>query len=341
MGKGLFALDRAQTVLLGLGGLASLLGCQSDPVRPKPSLEATRAHFANEPVAGAPSAGAEPAASETKAASPSSEEDNALIARAAGQAIYLQDLVQAWLFRDSSQAREVLDRLVLDKLVQAEALRFGVRLDPGLVAEDWAATLGDFDAQVAQSDPGATRESFIQSRLGLDPESYLAAMANRRRLDLLAARCVRAFALESDAIEARLIVAPDRKTADLVEAGLASGKSFAELAKQYSSDPSAEQGGWIPPIVRSMAPIARLAFATPIGEVGGPLKEEGRFLFLQADAFREGAGGAWSRLGPLVEQSLATRGIEDLEFVQWQAMALARYEVDTRPLLHMLSRPAK
>ncbi|MFT5199075.1 MAG: hypothetical protein ACI87O_001738, partial [Planctomycetota bacterium] len=37
--------------------------------------------------------------------------------------------------------------------------------------------------------------------------------------------------------------------------------------------------------------------------------------------------------------SLPTQPIEDLEFLQWQAMVSARYEVDTRPLLRWVGEP--
>jgi hypothetical protein len=164
-------------------------------------------------------------------------------------------------------------------------------------------------------------------------------MEARRVLDLLAERCVRAFTLESEAVRAQMIVVPTRAEADRVEAGLAMGRSFDELARDLSQDPSSEEGGRIPPIVRSQAAISRLAFATPIGQVGGPLVEEGRHIYLNVQAVTPGEPGPWAELGPKVEASLERLPIEDLEFLQWQAMVSARYEVDTTPLLRWVGEP--
>lgn len=327
----------ALALLYGLLGW-SFVACQSNPKRPQPSDEQVRAHL----EASTPQDSVEidldgplPVDSQPQNL-PRPNANHTVVATAAGQSIHAADLVGAWMFRDSQGVRELLDRLVLDRLATAEAARLGVRLDGAMVSKDWKSTLAEFEAEVQRADPDRTRDQFIRERLGMDPDVYLHSMANRRRLDLLAARCVRAFSLESENIEARLLVAPDRQTADRVEAGLAQGRSFEALAREHSIDPSAEEGGRIPPVVRSRASIARLVFATPLGEVGGPLQERGRFLYVLPERHHPGQSGPWSQLGPKVEASLAERPIEDLEFVQWQAMALERYEVDTRPLLRFL-----
>ncbi|MEZ6005017.1 MAG: peptidylprolyl isomerase [Planctomycetota bacterium] len=306
--------------------------CQSDPkVRAKPTLEETR-RVLSEDNSPPPHAGTIPAAARPKG----SGDGGDLLAKVAGQELRAQDVLAAWAFRDSESLRDLFDRLVLDRLVQAEATRLGVQLLPELLEADWRETLAYFDERVAEAQPGMARGAFIQTRLGLDPEAYLTSMRERRRIDLTAARCVRAYSLENDAVLARLIVAPDRQVADRVEAGLAQGKSFEDLAREFSVDPSAELGGRIAPVIRSRAAMSRLAFATAVGEVGGPIQEGQRFLFLYAEALRPGVGGRWKDLAEPVEASLAEQPIEDLEFLQWQAMALARYEVDTSGMNRIL-----
>ncbi|MCA9000463.1 MAG: peptidylprolyl isomerase [Planctomycetes bacterium] len=265
--------------------------------------------------------------------------DDPVIATVAGQKLTAQDLLSSWMFRDSAGVRALVDRLVLDALVRAEASRLGMSLPADLLKQEWDALLEDFRAEVEKSQPGIDPDEFIQRRLGLDPDRYRQRMEARRAMDLLAERCVRAFTLESESAVTLMIVVPSRIEADRVEAGLAMGRDFGELARELSQDPSGEFGGQIPPIVRSQAAISRLAFATPIGQVGGPLVEEGRHIYLMVQSVNPGQPGPWSELGPLVESSLESQPIEDLEFLQWQAMVSARYEVDTTPLLRWVGEP--
>ncbi len=270
---------------------------------------------------------------------PPSAPDRQVVATVAGQEIMVQDLLSTWMFRDSSQVRGLLDRLVLDALVRAEASRLGLRLAEDMVTLELTTLLREFEKEAKKSAPDLTTDQFIERRLGLDAKRYRSRMEARRVLDLLAQRCVRAFTLESESVQARMLVVGSRADADKLEAGLAMGRSFGELAKAFSLDPSGEDGGRIPPIVRSQAAISRLAFATAIGEVGGPLVENGKHIYLAVEAVNGGQAGPWSELGPTVEASLEIKPIEDLEFLQWQAMVSARYEVDTSPLLRWVGEP--
>ncbi|MBL4771408.1 MAG: hypothetical protein JKY61_09765 [Planctomycetes bacterium] len=310
-------------------------------------MEETRAIYADKDYAARPNGAATP---EPGAGSPAgwqetiqpaggSKAESAVVATVAGQDITAQDLVSSWMFRDSAAVRGLVDRLVLDGLVRAEASRLGLRLPSEVISREWSKLLGEFEQEVRKAAPGLSMDQFIQSRLGLDPERYRQSMEARRVLDLLAERCVRAFTLESETVQARMIVVPSRSEADRVEAGLAMGRPFGELARTLSQDPSSEQDGEIPPIVRSSAAISRLAFATPIGQVGGPLVENGRHIYLQVQAVEAGQPGSWAELGPKVEASLQALPIEDLEFLQWQAMVSSRYEVDTMPLMRWVGEP--
>ncbi|MDF1836506.1 MAG: peptidylprolyl isomerase [Planctomycetota bacterium] len=321
------------------------VACAGAPKQERPSLEETRAVYQDKARGPEPENHSEPEPAtwqETleESAAPATLPSGSTVATVAGQEITAQDLLASWMFRDSTAVRGLLDRLVLDGLVRAEASRLGLRLPPELVAREWNQLVADYEQEVQKSAPGLTMDRFIESRLGMDPARYRQRMEARSVLDLLAERCVRAFTLESESVRAKMIVVPTRAEADRVEAGLTMGREFGDLATQFSQDPSAQDGGAIPPIVRSQAAISRLAFATPIGEVGGPLVENGRHIYLQVEAVVPGKPGPWSDLGPRVEASLQSLPIEDLEFLQWQAMVSARYEVDTSALLRMVGEPA-
>jgi len=337
-------------MLRGLLCATSVLwvACAGPAKQERPSLDETRAIYQDKAKAAVPVVDAA-TKSATKSATwqetleestlPTDSTAAPVVARVAGQDITAQDLLSSWMFRDSTAVRGLLDRLVLDGLVRAEASRLGLRLPPEVVANEWNQLVAEYEKEVQKSAPGVSMDRFIQTRLGMDPARYRQRMEARSLFDLLAERCVRAFTLESEAVQAKMIVVPSRAEADKVEAGLAMGRDFGELASKFSQDPSAEDGGRIPPVVRSAAAISRLAFATPIGQVGGPLVENGRHIYLQVEAVMPGDPGPWAELGPKVEASLKTLPIEDLEFLQWQAMVSARYEVDTSPLLRLVGEP--
>ena len=125
--------------------------------------------------------------------------------------------------------------------------------------------------EVDRSGPGLSMEEFIRQRLGLDPGRYLERLEQQTTVDLLAERVVRAWLLMSERAEVRVIVVDQRENTDLVQARLARGEEFGKLAGEFSVEESAARSGRIPPVVRGTAALARLAFSTPIGEVGGPV----------------------------------------------------------------------
>ena len=114
--------------------------------------------------------------------------------------------------------------------------------------------------------------------------------------------------------------------------------AYAALAKEYSVAETADEGGRIPPVVRGEAALARLAFSTPVGEVGGPVREGERWLFLRVVSRPAPLVGTWSEIAATVEASLVELPIEDPEFWQWKADLLARHEVDMTPLLELVGR---
>lgn len=261
-----------------------------------------------------------------------------LLGTVAGQPLYASELLQAWLQRDSREVSRYLDKLVLDRLVVAESKRLGIVLSKESVREAIAQAQDLLKETIAENGGGSV-EDFIRSRMGLDPALYMQRMEASKVTDLLASRCVRSFLLENERAAARMIVVQSREAADLVQAGMARGQDFASLAKEHSADPSAKDGGRIPDLVRSQSAISRLAFTTEVGEVGGPLMEGGRWIFLRVDGREPARSGGWEAFGAEVEATLAERPIDDLEFLQWQASVSSRYEVDTTPFLELVGEP--
>lgn len=319
-----------------------LLACASGGNRPRPveaPPEIERPEF--EP---SPEARSEPLVTPAAplAAAPGIEAPAAsvvpAVARVAGQPIGVDELVEAWTRRESAVVRRYLDELVLERLVVAEATRLALALEP---AEVEAATRGvrsRIEEQVRRAGSTDLR-AFLRREVGLDPDRYLEAAERSAVVELLAERCVRAFTLAQERREVSVILCDDREAADRVVAGLLQGEEFAGLARAHSGDASGEQGGRIPAVLRTTSAISRLAFHTEVGQVGGPLEQGQRWLFVRVDGAPVPQAGPWPAVGRLVLASLEEEPISDPEYWQWKDAMVDRYEVDTDPLLRLIGEP--
>ena len=260
------------------------------------------------------------------------------VARVAGQSIGVDELVEAWTRRESAVVRRYLDELVLERLVVAEATRLDLALEGAEVEAAARDVRARIEEQVRRAGSTDLR-AFLRREVGLDPDRYLEAAERSAVVELLAERCVRAFTLAQERREVSVILCDDREAADRVVAGLLQGEEFADLARAHSGDASGEQGGRIPAVLRTTSAISRLAFHTEVGQVGGPLEQGGRWLFVRVDGAPVPQAGPWPAVGRLVLASLEEEPISDPEYWQWKDAMVDRYEVDTDPLLRLIGEP--
>ncbi|MFT5051520.1 MAG: parvulin-like peptidyl-prolyl isomerase [Chlamydiales bacterium] len=269
-----------------------------------------------------------------------SGEADATIATVAGHPIVASELLELWLFRESPKVRAYLEELVLSKLVLTEAHRIEISLATAVLDEAVAQSLEALGQKLQEGELDLDVDQFIQQRLGLNPQIYRARLRAETEIDLLAERCVRAWLLQSERAQVRVIVVEDRDAVDVVQAKLDQGVDFGLLADEHSIEGSGSDGGRVPPVVRSGVALSRLAFSTPIGKVGGPVLEQERYLFLKVDERSKAVEGTWKELRDPVEASLRERGIEDPEYWQWKTAMLERYSVDMTPFLDLVGEPA-
>ena len=281
-------------------------------------------------------------ASEASSANADEEAPNTSVAVVAGMKIDVAELLAQWLFHDSPEVHETLGELILSRFAIAEATRLEMRISPQDMEKAYALATEALAREVERARPGETVDDFIERYRGLDPKTYRERLREQSARALLAERVVRAWLLETDHVWARAIVVDDKATLDEVEKELAAGRSFEELAKEKSSDPSAERGGLLPPIVRSAdSVVSRLAFATPVGERGGPIEDSGRYMLIEIVERPAPVRGNWIQIGGAVEASLDARPVDPIEWLQWERAMYDRYEVDTRPFLRMVGEPAR
>jgi foldase protein PrsA len=87
-------------------------------------------------------------------------------------------------------------------------------------------------------------------------------------------------------VRARHILVADEKTADMIEGKLKSGGNFADLAKQYSTDPSTkDKGGELGFFTHGqMVPaFDAAAFALPVGAISAPVKSPFGWHIIQTE----------------------------------------------------------
>ena len=87
-------------------------------------------------------------------------------------------------------------------------------------------------------------------------------------------------------VRARHILVADPKTADMIEAKLKAGGNFADLAKQYSTDPSTkDKGGELGFFAHGqMVPaFDAAAFALPVGAISQPVKSPFGYHIIQTE----------------------------------------------------------
>ncbi len=319
-----------------------LAGCGTTRNRPMPPRAAPPEPVSAKPVSTEPasdevtdaSAKVDSSSEEGTPASPESADTVNLIARVDGEPVLVSELLGAWLHRESRSVRGYLEELILSRIILLEAAKLGVNVPQTALDEALTDATDHLREEVTRAG-GTSVDEFLQQRLGLEPRRYLAVLREQTVVDLTAARVVRAWLFGSDRVEVRVIVTETEEAMNDARAALDGGEDFQAVCARYSIEQGAEAGGRVPPVVRGPTAMARLAFSTPVGSVGGPVFEGDRWLLLSADARPVPVRGPWTEIGPLVEASLADHGIEDPEYWQWKASVLERYEVDMAPMLEL------
>lgn len=289
----------------------------------------------------APSASAPNAARDT-ARPASGAQAGLVIANVAGQPVDASELLAQWMHHASADARDELDHLVLTRLVAAEAQRLGLVIPPAEVERKYTESVAELEKDLQKRRPGIVLDQYVDQALGLDPYTYRERMRADALNQLLAERVARSHVLTSEHALLRLIVVKTEATLKQVQDALAAGEAFEDVARRLSTDPSAKDGGRVPPVLRVDTVMGKLAFSTPIGGVSDPLYTQGAWLLARVDARPKPlAGTTWSEIQAGVEASLAARGIEELEFSQWRSAMFQRYKIDVSPFMRLAGEPVR
>jgi parvulin-like peptidyl-prolyl isomerase len=285
-----------------------------------------------------------PAKNAPAAPAPTSPAQSGAIAIVGGKPIDISELLGQWMHNDSFAVIDQVNHLVVNHIVDREAERLGLNLDPELLDKAYQASIAAFEKELAakfekDKKPAVKLDDYVGRYLGLDPFSFRKRLRAESDRTLDAERVIRAHLLQNEHALARLIAVKTEEDLKLVQADLAAGKSFEQVASARSVHPSSKEGGRIAPILRANTPMAHLAFSVKEGEITAPQYEQNAWLLLKVEARPKPLEGSWKEIGPAVEKSLSERGIEDLEFPQWKEAMKARYPIDLSPLMRAAGEP--
>lgn len=189
-------------------------------------------------------------------------------------------------------ARTVLQQLVQDVLIEQYAKNNNISVSDQEIT--------DRENQLKQNFPQGSWDQMLASR-GLSEADVHAALREQIILDKALSKDVkitpaqiqdyfnknRAQFDKPEQVTARHILVPNLALANKVEADLKAGKSFADEAKQYSTDPgSKDKGGDLGTFKRGqMVPaFDKVAFSLPIGQISPPVKSPFGFHIIQVQA---------------------------------------------------------
>jgi len=189
-------------------------------------------------------------------------------------------------------ARTVLQQMVQDALIDQYAKNNNITVSD--------AELNAREDQIKQNFPAGSWDEMLKSR-GLSEDDVHSALREQLILDKALGSQVkitpaqvsdyfnknRATFDKPEQVTARHILVPNLAEANKVEQLLKSGSNFADVAKQYSTDPgSKDKGGDLGTFKRGqMVPaFDKVAFSEPVNTISPPVKSPFGYHIIQVEA---------------------------------------------------------
>lgn len=209
-------------------------------------------------------------------------------------------------------ARTVLQQLVQDALIEQYAKNNNITIsDADITARE---------DQLKQNFPSGSWDEMLKSR-GLTEDDVRAALREQLILDKALSKdiVVKPAAIQDyfnknrstfdkpEQVTARHILVPTLPEAMKIEADLKSGQKFADLAKQYSTDPgSKDKGGELGTFRRGqMVPaFDKVAFSEPVGAISAPVKSPFGYHIIQVEARIPGQKATLASATPQITDTL-------------------------------------
>jgi peptidyl-prolyl cis-trans isomerase C len=292
----------AALAALALLAFAPSASAQTQP--PAQTQPTTKPAPAKQAKPGAPAPAAAPAPGAAAPAVPeptgASVDPSTVLARVNGQEIRASDVSEAAQTlppQVRGMPTEMLLPMVLDQLIDRKALvleakKEGLDKDPAVQRE------------LASADERVLQTALLQKEVG----PTLSEDSIRARFDK-----ENAGAAGEQEVHARHILVPTEAEAKDIIAQLKKGANFADLAKKYSKDPGAAQGGDLGFFKKSdmVGPFADAAFAMKPGQVSDtPVKTDFGWHVIKVEEVRTAPPPTFEQSRDKVRQELIQEGVQ-------------------------------
>ena len=268
------------------------------------------------------SAAAPPAATPAAPSAADGAKPDPVVARVGGEEIHLSDMAEAAQSLPEevrSMPPPVLYPMLLDQMIDRKALVIAARKQ-GL----------EHDPVVERSIARATEQALQNALLTRDIGPKVTEAAIRARYDQTTA----SKAGEEEA-HARHILVADEATAKKVIADLKAGGDFTELAKKYSTDPQAQQGGDLGYFKKAdMVPeFAEATFALKPGQVTQtPVHTQFGWHVIKLEDKRSAPPPTFEQAHDEIRQQIIQEGVRaDLEKLK-VGLPIEKFAMDGSPL---------
>ncbi|MFP4386074.1 MAG: peptidylprolyl isomerase [Alphaproteobacteria bacterium] len=250
------------------------------------------------------------------------ESVNPVVARVDGKEIKRQEIIDL-LNNMPAQMRQVpveqlypmaLEQAIGNRLADRKAATSGLENDPKVQKQLWEAR-----KQII-------RTSFIEQKVS--------ERISEEALQEEYSRYVENFP-EVEEVKAAHILVDDKKTAEEIIKKLDDGADFAELAREYSKDGSAERGGELGYFAENevVPEFAEVAFETEPGTYADePAKSEFGYHVVRVDEKRMRPPVPYEQVMPYIRQELERKELQAL-VEEWKEDArIERFDINGSPL---------
>ncbi len=205
--------------------------------------------------------------------------DEKVIARVNGAELTLDDLyaeIPEYYLHSITHDQKLrfVERWINGELLYQEALRRGLQKEDPIREKVLAAEKNILIAELIQRE--------LEERVQI-PEEEVQQYYQDHLED---------FTRKADEVRASQILVPTLEEANRIKKELEAGEDFARLAREFSVDPTAEQGGDLGYFAREdvLAAVAKAAFSLSPGVFSGPIKTEfGYHLIVVTDVKKKGS----------------------------------------------------
>ncbi|MFT5287471.1 MAG: parvulin-like peptidyl-prolyl isomerase [Planctomycetota bacterium] len=276
------------------------------------------------------------------AALPGATPRDLVIAKVNGEPVYMSNLMQRWMMSDSRLALEHFRDLVEERIVMFEAKRMGVSLNPAAVDDAVIDVRAKIEADLEENQPGLGFDDYFRRYRNMSPENYVAGIRRAQIRGMLLERVARTWLLTQEHVGVRIIIVRTEELGTAVQAALDAGRTFEEVAVEFSEDVSRENGGLLPPVVRGdQTLLSRIAFSNAEGTVTGPVENGTDLVWVQVLDSPKPLTANWDVVESLVEADLQRRPLDDYEFLQWKSSISVNYETDAEVFLNLIGEAPK